>query len=413
MRRLVLVLAVYALALVNVTSAGAATPARLVVAQGSAHLAGGKLGGWFVVANRGGIRSVPTVAKVRVRGGKPPFRVKVIWTARRATIPSLAPSHTYRVRISATPSDEFGTERAPIRACVEDSCRTIGRLTVKDKWQRGHPALGPPAGSTAPTDAAPAPAGLDNGVAPPPISTVPTAPIPHPVDEPFLVEAGAVSYYAFVPASYDPSNLTATPLLVWAHGCGGEAEGEAWVVDPDGEGPQDWLTLSLAGRESPGDECWVPSVDEAKVMAALADFETHFNVNRRRVILGGYSSGGDLAYRTGFRHSSTFAGLLIANSSPFRDTESSQAESLAAATTTKFHIVHLAHLQDTTYAIAGVRTETEAVKAAGFPIERIEVSGEHWNDAGDLVAGHAVPGTDADIRTYLLPHIDGWLAPMP
>ena len=58
-------------------------------------------------------------------------------------------------------------------------------------------------------------------------------------------------------------------------------------------------------------------------MAALADFETHFNVDRRRVILGGYSSGGDLAYRTGFRHSSTFAGLLIENSSPFRDTESS------------------------------------------------------------------------------------------
>src|SRR6185437_1729257 len=179
-------------------------------------------------------------------------------------------------------------------------------------------------------------------------------------------------------------------------------EGEAWVVDPDGEAPQDWLTVSLAGRESPGDECWVPSVDEAKVMAALADFETHFNVDRRRVILGGYSSGGDLAYRTGFRHSSTFAGLLIANSSPFRDTGSSQTESLAAATT-KFHIVHLAHAQDTTYKLGEVEPEIAAVRAAGFPTEFIVRPGQHYD-------AH----TDEDIRTYLLPHIDdGWLAPAP
>ena len=88
-------------------------------------------------------------------------------------------------------------------------------------------------------------------------------------------------------------------------------------------------------------------------MAALADVETHFNVDRHQVILGGYSSGGDLAYRTGFRHSATFDGLLIENSSPFRDTESSAAESLAAATT-KIPIVHLAHTGDTTYPIAGV-----------------------------------------------------------
>src|SRR6202008_1753584 len=94
--------------------------------------------------------------------------------------------------------------------------------------------------------------------------------------------------------------------------------------------------------------CWTPSVDETKVMAALADFETHFNVNRQRVILAGYSSGGDLAYRTGFPPSSPFAGLLIENSTPFRDTESSAAEFLAAATT-KFHIVALAHEEDTTY----------------------------------------------------------------
>jgi predicted esterase len=137
-------------------------------------------------------------------------------------------------------------------------------------------------------------------------------------------------------------------------------------------------------------------------MAALADFETHFNVDRRRVILGGYSSGGDLAYRTGFRNSSTFAGLLIENSSPFRDTGSNAAESLGAATT-KFHIVHLAHEGDGTYPLPGVEAETNEVKAAGFPLQLIKRPG-----------GHSDATTDPDLRELLLPHIDdGWLAPAP
>jgi predicted esterase len=168
-------------------------------------------------------------------------------------------------------------------------------------------------------------------------------------------------------------------------------------VDPGPEEPHDWLTLSLGGRDG---GCWIPSADEAKVMAALADFEAHFNVDQHRVFLGGYSSGGDLAYRAGFRHSSSFAGLLIENSSPFRDTESTQAESLAAATT-KFHIAHLAHTEDDVYPIAEVKSEINAVKAAGFPLELIEKSGEHYDSH-----------TESDRRKYLLPFINaGWISP--
>jgi predicted esterase len=147
------------------------------------------------------------------------------------------------------------------------------------------------------------------------------------------------------------------------------------------------------------------------VLATIADIKTHFNINPRQVILGGYSSGGDLAYRTAFYNANTFAGLLIENSSPFRDTGSSQAASLAAASW-KFNVVHLAHLQDTTYPIAGVRTETDAMTAAGFPLTRIEVDGGHYDNPGEIENGHSVPGTTADLQTYLLPHIDdGWLSP--
>ena len=153
----------------------------------------------------------------------------------------------------------------------------------------------------------------------------PPARLPTRREEPFrhVGECGA-EYFGFVPASYNPS--TAMPLLIWAHGCGGEAEGDAWNVGSYTEEPgEGWLALSLGGRDG---DCWIPSADEAMVIAALEDFEAHFNVDRHRVFLAGYSSGGDLAYRTAFRHSSTFAGLMIENTSPFRDTESTRAESL-------------------------------------------------------------------------------------
>jgi hypothetical protein len=377
MRRLVPVLigSLLVAALACAPSAGAAK-----VVRGSAHKSGSRIGGFLVVSGTGRIggRLVIDSGRTRKAIGK--------WRARAA--------HR-RVKLSAPVPTNLAAGEWRIDGCAKGRCLRLGHFWVvspSEETGRSKPSTG-----TA-TD----PAAL--------ISTVPTDPISHPVEEPFAVNSGGVHYYGFVPSSYDASNQTATPLLIWLHGCYGEAEGDAWVVDPGEE--QDWLTLSLAGREG-GDEgvCWIPSVDEAKVMAALADFETHFNVNRQRVILAGYSSGGDLAYRTGFRHSSTFAGLLIANSTPFRDTESSAAESLAAATT-KFHIVALAHEQDETYPLATVVKETNEVKAAGFPLTLIERRGEHWNEPGEKVEGVTVPGTDADIRTYLLPHIDdGWLAP--
>jgi len=245
----------------------------------------------------------------------------------------------------------------------------------------------------------------------PPATSSPTPPAPTPTctpstgtlsygsEEPFrhVGECG-VEYFGFVPKSYNSS--TPMPLLIWAHGCGGEAEGDTWNVGSyTAEAGHGWLALSLGGRDG---GCWNPLAEsEGLVMAALTDFEAHFNVDHHRVFLSGYSSGGDLAYRTGFRHSSTFAGLIIENSSPFRDTESTQAESLAAATT-KFHIVHLAHTEDEAYPLAGVQSETNAVKAAGFPLELKVKPGTHSDG-----------NTDSDLQELLVPYIEekGWTSP--
>jgi len=237
-------------------------------------------------------------------------------------------------------------------------------------------------------------------------STVPTKPIAFTKDKPFTVDSGTTNY-VYVPAAYDSTHKTPITLFTWLHGCGGYSSGDIWTVSPGGSS-QTWISLAVGGEEG---KCWDMSKDPARVLAAIADLETHFNIKAKGVVIGGYSSGGDLTYRTAFYNAGQFAGVLVENTSPFRDTGSTQAASLAAATW-KFNVVHLAHLQDTTYPIAGVRKETDALTAAGFPMKRIEVAGNHYDDPGTIVGGSAVPGTSADIATYLFPSLSaGWTAP--
>jgi pimeloyl-ACP methyl ester carboxylesterase len=414
-RRLVLVLTVLALVVLGASSAGAAKSKPNLKVTGSAHAANGKLLGGFTVANQGATTSPAIGATVNLLGPKAKGKVPKL-TVAHAKVHPLAPGTKQHLAIKATIPASVTSGHWSVVVCA-GRCVGIGGFAASGSGSNGengngsgtHPkkatapnAPSAPGGSTPSTPQPPATL--------PPLCPIPSAPIAYTAGEPFLHAGCGVEYWGLVPSSYNAG--TPAPLLIWLHGCGGESGGDIYTVSPAAsEEPQDWISLTLVGREEPGNECWTPSVDETKVMQALTDIESHLNVDPRRVILGGYSSGGDLAYRTGFRHSSTFAGLLIENSSPFRDTESTQAESLAAATT-KFHIVHLAHLQDDVYPIAGVRTETEAVKAAGFPLERIEVDGGHYDEPNEIENGHAVPGTDADLRTYLLPHIDdGWLAP--
>jgi hypothetical protein len=237
-------------------------------------------------------------------------------------------------------------------------------------------------------------------------STVPTDPIAFTPDTVFTLDSGTTNWIV-VPGAYDSSHQTPISLFVWLHGCGGESSGDIYNVSPGGAG-QTWISLTVGGREM---DCWDPNSDSPKVLAAIADLKTHFNIDPKRVVLGGYSSGGDLGYRLAFYNALDFAGILAENTSPFRDTGSSATQSIAAAGW-KFHVAHLAHLQDETYAIAGVRDELAQLTAAGFPVTSIERDGTHYDDPGAVVNGNPVPGTVADLQSLLLPFLSaGWTAP--
>lgn len=232
-------------------------------------------------------------------------------------------------------------------------------------------------------------------------TTLPTVPLMPTYESVVELNSGASPYSLYVPRSYDGTHRTPSKLLVWLHGCGGSGYGDAWSVSPGGS-QQSWVSLSLGGRDG---DCWDLNQDSALVMKALSDVKLRLNIDPRKVVIGGYSSGGDLAYRTAFYNALSFAGVVAENTSPFRDTGTS-GTSLIGAAAWRFNVAHLAHTQDYVYPIEGVRQETDQLKNAGFPLERTERGGSHWdNDSGSF-------GTMVDRRNYLLPYLDrGWTAP--
>jgi predicted esterase len=231
-------------------------------------------------------------------------------------------------------------------------------------------------------------------------TTFPTAPIAVRKNEVVALNSTASPYFLVVPDAYDESHNTPTQLFIWLHGCGGQAANDARVVSPGGS--QSWLTVSVGGRDG---GCWNAGNDASLVLAALDDVTQHLNVDPRRVTIGGYSSGGNLAYRTAFYNAGRFAGILAENTAPFYGTGSSQSASLAAAAW-KLNVAHLAHTGDMTYPIANIRNETNALEAAGFAETLLERAGSHWD------SDTASSGTNYDLRTYLLPFLDaGWRSP--
>ena len=222
-------------------------------------------------------------------------------------------------------------------------------------------------------------------------ATMPTAPVAYTPDTPFKLG----DYWIDVPSTYDASNNTPTELFVWSHGCGGTSQYDIddykWTP-----GHTPYIEIAVDGEEY---GCWDMNTDPARILAAIADVKTHFNIDPQRVVLGGYSSGGDLSYRVAFTASTEIAAVLVENTTPFRDTGLSQDEALAAPF--HFHVEQLAHLQDTTYPIATVVAETDAVQAAGFPLELHTLPGQHYDN-----------NTVSDYQNVLLPYLDaGWTSP--
>lgn len=407
-------IALAAVAAVAPSAAQAASSPDLSVSRASLSVRGNTVSGSFTIRN-GGRRAGRSTASLVV-GAR---------VLRRFSVPRLGRDGTFRVAVRVSRrnlsrvhttfkvcADAGGAvrERSETNNCRIALDRRIPKTggptttpttttTPASATPTTVPTTTPPTATTPPSDA--------------PCSTPACAPVTVPATEkPFPITDAKGTYWAFVPTDYDQTNKTPTKLLVWLHGCGGESAGDTYNVGdyyPD----KTYVTIAPDGADG---GCWNMNTHPARVLTAIADAKARFNIDPRRVVIGGYSSGGDLSYRTAFSNADTFAGVLAVNTSPFRDTGSSQGASLAAAAW-KFNVVHLAHTCDTTYDLAGVRSETDAMTAAGFPLQRIERKGHHYdpqNDEGpcDGLPLASQPSTDQDIQDVLIPHMgDDWVSP--
>jgi predicted esterase len=186
---------------------------------------------------------------------------------------------------------------------------------------------------------------------------------------------------------------------VWLHGCGGYSE---FDIDSFHAAPaEDYITIAPFGAEG---ACWYTpnnggQGDERIVERVVEDARRHFNIDVGNVVVGGYSSGGDLAYRMAYLYPDMVKTVLVANSSPFKDTGLTPA--VLSGVNRKAKVVHLAHTGDDLYKIAEVKSELQILTTAGFDVTLVERPGGHYDDPGP-----GVPGTDEDIRTYLLPQVD-------
>lgn len=356
----------------------------LMVASGAVGVRNGRVHGSFTVIDTGDAKAPRSTAALRI-SGKGRSR-----SLRSYSVGRLKAGQRQTIRVSTPLRLSLAAGSYRVTACADARHAVRERSESNDCMSVGFFKVKVPAPPTKPV------------TVPPTTPSRPISPISYQVNTPQDIGDSQGDYWVDVPPSYDASNQTPETLLVWMHGCGGEAEGDAYEISPGDD--RSYIAISIGGRE---DGCWDPDADVPKVLSAVADVKTHFNIDPRRVIIAGYSSGGDLAYRTIFYNADLFAGILAENTSPFRDTGSTASQSLAAATW-KFNDVHLAHLQDDTYPIAGVHDEITQMQNAGFPVTLIEQPGDHYDDDDNVNN----TGTDNDLRHYLLPHInDGWLSP--
>jgi predicted esterase len=355
-----------ALALLLACSASAKSTdgANLRITSPKLSTKGGIVSGAFTTRNTGDRRA--RKSKAVLKAGS--LNIASVW------VPALNRGRTKRVKLNRSVRLAPGTYK--LKLCA-DSTKRVKERKEGDNCKNAGSAV---VSATGP-------------------SSIPANPIAFTPNTRFYVSGGG-GYWSIVPSAYDATHQTPTKLFVWLHGCGGENKWDIYNAAPAPTG--NYIAIAPDGREG---GCWDTGPDPARVISAIDDVRTHFNIDPRRVVLGGYSSGGDLAYRTAYYNSPRIAGVLSENTAPFAHIGVTTEQAIAAATF-RFHVVHLAHTEDDTYTTPIVQTDIDSLVNAGFPTELISRPGNHWdNDVGST-------GTVYDMKKYLLPYlVQDWTSP--
>ncbi len=213
----------------------------------------------------------------------------------------------------------------------------------------------------------------------------------------FTLTSSKADYWVRLPNGYDVDNPTPTRLFVAIHGCGDTAYNFAtWGAVPwEIRDTHDYIGISLGGRDG---ECWNMSTDGPIVLAAIDHVRSCFYVHQKKIVIGGYSSGGMLSYNVGLKNAALFAGILIENSGLSEGVGSSNVDKVLTDAAWKLNIAHTARTEDQSFDILSVQSDRDKILAHGFPLQYRELAGPH-------------DGTSQDWYEYLLPKMADWRAP--
>jgi poly(3-hydroxybutyrate) depolymerase len=177
------------------------------------------------------------------------------------------------------------------------------------------------------------------------------------------------AYYLYVPSTLKSG--TQAPLIVMLHGSGriGISLVEKWKDYAKKEG------IIIAGPDSNNTRGWASPVDGPDYLRDLVEeLKAKYPINPRRVYLFGHSAGASFALHMSLMESQYFAATAI---------------HAGALTSEEFEMTRLAKRKipisiqvgdsDQFFPLQPVRATRDALKAAGIPVELIEIPNhDHW-----------------------------------
>ena len=190
------------------------------------------------------------------------------------------------------------------------------------------------------------------------------------------------AYLAYVPVSYDMNKPT--PLVVALHGAGDTASNyfqAIWKGNADTRGFI--VIVPEASQAYSGGFTWLGGDDDT-VAAALADVQTCYSIDAKRVILDGFSAGGTMAYFIGLSRAQLFSGVGI-GASTLGSGEYINGSSLLPAPW-KVPVSHFHGDSDPNFPIAQALAGINKLKAAGHTTYWHPFTGGHTTSAPDALA---------------------------
>jgi poly(3-hydroxybutyrate) depolymerase len=190
------------------------------------------------------------------------------------------------------------------------------------------------------------------------------------------------AYLAYVPASYDMNKPT--PMVVALHGAGDTASNyfqAIWKANADTRGFI--VIVPEASSAYMSGFTWLGGDDDT-IAAALADVQTCYSVDAKRVILDGFSAGGTMAYFVGLSRAQLFSGIGV-GASTLGSGEYINGTSLLPAPW-KVPVSHFHGDSDPNFPSAQALAGINKLKAAGHTTYWHPFTGGHTTSAPDALA---------------------------